>query len=82
MAVVGDQFGPGWQRWPSSPRGQAVPATRAFGWGLTVPVDSAGGFVVGIRFDDQWKRTLEMGGLAVLWVLGLWITRKPARRPQ
>jgi GT2 family glycosyltransferase len=82
VALVGDQFGPGWQRWPSSPRGQTVPATRAFGWGLLVPVDSAGGVVVGIRFADQWQRTAEMAGLAFMWVISLWITRKPARRPR
>jgi hypothetical protein len=41
---------------------------------MTAP---AGPGPVTVRFDEQWIRTAEMWALAALWLLALWITRKP-----
>jgi hypothetical protein len=51
----------------------------ALGWGMTFqPPDPAG--PVEIRYIDQWIRTTEMIALALLWLVAVWVTRKPARR--
>jgi len=57
----------------------AVPPGEAAGWAMTfrLPQDS-GAFSV--RYADQRVRTAEMGGLALLWLIALWATRKPSRR--
>lgn len=75
--LIADQFDRGWRLEGS---GRSIPAERAFGWAIGFPVDAGSGPLL-VRYDDQWERTAQMLGLAVLWAAALWITRKPARRP-
>ena len=32
---------------------------------------------VSVHFTDQWLRTVELYLLALLWIVALWVTRKP-----
>jgi hypothetical protein len=41
---------------------------------------SAGAKEISVTYADQRKRTAESWALLGLWVVALWITRKPARR--
>jgi GT2 family glycosyltransferase len=70
-AVVAEQMDGGWRVVTD---GRARPVARALGWAMTAP---AGPGPVTVRFDEQWIRTAEMWALAALWLLALWITRKP-----
>ncbi len=79
VSLIADQFSSGWQGAVLSPTGATIPVTRSFGWALGAPTSRD---IAGIRFADQWKRTVQMAGLGFLWVLALWVTRKPARRPR
>ena len=73
---IGEQYAPGWRLRSGV---DAVPPGEAAGWAMTfrLPQDS-GAFSV--RYADQRVRTAEMGGLALLWLIALWATRKPSRR--
>jgi hypothetical protein len=74
--LIADQFDRGWRLRSD----QSTPAERAFGWAVGFPLEARSGPLL-VRYDDQWERTAQMVGLAVLWAAALWITRKPARRP-
>jgi hypothetical protein len=69
--VVLDQFEGAWR---VETGGREVAPARAFGWAISAEV-AAG--TVGLRYTDQWVRTLEMIALALLWLAALWVTRKP-----
>ncbi|MGZ8604986.1 MAG: hypothetical protein ACXWX9_09575, partial [Actinomycetota bacterium] len=69
--VISDQFDPGWR---IEGDGESVVPARAFGWAMAAPV-AAG--ATSFRFTDQWVRTLEMAALALVWLVALWVTRKP-----
>jgi GT2 family glycosyltransferase len=74
---VGDSYAPGWRLMAGT--SLSVPPSMALGWGMTFqPPDPAG--PVEIRYIDQWIRTTEMIALALLWLVAVWVTRKPARR--
>jgi len=79
-AVMGQQFDGGWRlHVVSVTEGtNAVTPHRAFGWatGFGVPARADG---VLIDYGRQWIRTIEMWVLGLLWVIALWLTRKPAR---
>ncbi len=56
---------------------QTAPA-RAFGWATSFAVD--GQTDVRIVYGAQLPRTIELWLLAALWLVALWVTRKPVRR--
>jgi hypothetical protein len=70
--VASDQFDPGWRILDA---GERLPPRRAFGWAISAPVEPGS---VSFVYAEQWSRTLEMSVLAVLWLVALWITRRPA----
>jgi len=72
---IGQQFAPGWEATGSTP--QAM--DEAVGWAMSAPLPASAPCVE-VQYQDQWIRTAEMVGLAFLWLVALWITRKPARR--
>jgi GT2 family glycosyltransferase len=72
---VADQFASGWRLEGGA---DDRPADRAFGWANGFPVPEGTPFTIG--FADQRTRTLQVAGLGALWLIALWITRKPARR--
>jgi hypothetical protein len=72
--LLGYGFSPNWRLESSS---GTVAGTRAFGWATTFAAPS-GAFR--IRYADQWVRTAEIALLGALWLVALWITRKPAAR--
>ncbi|MDP9341686.1 MAG: glycosyltransferase family 2 protein [Actinomycetota bacterium] len=85
LVLLADQFSPGWQLLGVGASIDCaglcrVPVTSSFGWATAFHTGGVNSFR--ITFADQWKRTAEMVGLGVLWVLGLWITRKPSRGPR
>jgi hypothetical protein len=69
--VIADQFDPGWR---IEGDGESLVPARAFGWAMAASV-AAG--TTSFRFTDQWVRTLEMAALALVWLVALWVTRKP-----
>jgi GT2 family glycosyltransferase len=69
LVFVGDRFDPRWRA------GEEVPFP-AFGWGL--------GFEgvpgrVDVTFPGRTRRAVELGALAVLWLLALWFVRRTGR---
>jgi len=72
--MLGYGFSPNWRLESAS---GTVAGTRAFGWATTFAAPS-GAFR--IRYADQWVRTSEIVLLGALWLIALWITRKPAAR--
>jgi hypothetical protein len=73
---IADQFAPGWQLRLG---GREIPTTKLFGWQNGFTIDSGSGPFT-IRYTDQWIRDAEMAALAVLWLIALWVTRKPVRK--
>jgi hypothetical protein len=69
--VASDQFDSGWR---VENGGERIAPHRAFGFASASPVEAGD---VSFLYTDQWVRTIEMSVLAVLWLLALWITRKP-----
>jgi hypothetical protein len=69
--VAAEQFDPGWRVVNGSER---IAPRRAFGYGLSAPVVAG---EVSFLYTQQWLRTVEMAALGVLWLVALWITRKP-----
>jgi hypothetical protein len=72
LAIASAEFDDAWQL-----EGSDAPAERAFGWSTSFPVSSE---QVTITYGAQLPRTVAMIVLAVLWLVALWITRKPVRR--
>jgi hypothetical protein len=77
-AFVAEQLAPGWKLEGTE---AAEETERAFGWAIGAETSGRSGPVV-VRFTAQRSRTLQVFGLAVLWLAALWITRKPARREE
>jgi GT2 family glycosyltransferase len=72
---VSTEFTPSWRLTPEGavpPR----PPQRAFGWATSF--DAPAG-IIHVGYADQRSRTIELVGLALLWMAALWVTRKPAR---
>jgi GT2 family glycosyltransferase len=77
MVLLSQQFDPRWRLVPAS-GGAPAPPVRAFGWAIGFrPNESASSSTV--RFGGQAVRTLQISLLCALWVVGLWITRRPVR---
>lgn len=70
---VGDQGIAGWRVHDGT---GDRPADQQLGWGIGAN-DVQGD--VRVVFAAQWLRTAEVAGLVLLWLLALWITRKPVR---
>lgn len=71
--VAADQFDAGWRVVLDERRLTPRPA---FGWAISAAVQEPGS--VSFLYTEQWMRTLEMSVLAALWLVALWITRRPA----
>lgn len=73
--VVSTEFGPDWEL--EGPDGVVVRPREAFGW--STAFDAPAGSLR-VRFTDQWVRTVETLVLGLLWLVALWVTRKPVSR--
>lgn len=68
------QLDPGWRiRAGASPR----PPERAFGWAVRAQVDAG---PVEVDHLPSRRRAIELGLVGALWLVALWITRRPAER--
>ncbi|MDP9329277.1 MAG: glycosyltransferase family 2 protein [Actinomycetota bacterium] len=72
MVVLSVEFNGAWKL-----EGTSAGPQRAFGWATAF--ETPGG-PVRVRYGGQLSRSLEMWLLAGLWVVALWITRKPVAR--
>ena len=70
-AVVAQQFDAGWR---VENGGEVLAPFAGYGWAIAAPVQAGS---VDVRFTDQWLRTIELYLLALLWIIALWVTRKP-----
>jgi hypothetical protein len=69
--VAEDQFDAGWR---VENAGERTTPRLAFGYAISSAVEPA---EVRFEYIDQWVRTIEMSVLGVLWLIALWVTRKP-----
>jgi hypothetical protein len=69
--VVTQQFDAGWR---VENGGKVLAPFPGYGWAIAAPVQAG---TVAVRFTHQWVRTVELFLLAFLWVVALWVTRKP-----
>jgi GT2 family glycosyltransferase len=69
LVLVADRFDPRWRAGPGVP-------FPAFGWGLGFEASSA---PVDVAFDGGFRRPIELGTLAVLWLVALWLVRRTGR---
>ncbi|MGZ4149863.1 MAG: glycosyltransferase family 2 protein [Actinomycetota bacterium] len=72
-ALVATEFDGAWRL-----EGTQTAPARAFGWATSFTVGA--GSDVRIVYGSQLPRTIEMWVLAALWLVALWVTRKPVRR--
>jgi hypothetical protein len=72
--LLGYGFSPNWRLQDAA---GTVSGTRAFGWATAFAAPS-GAFR--IRYAQQWVRTAEIALLGAIWLIALWVTRKPAAR--
>jgi hypothetical protein len=80
ILYLGSQFSDGWETTTEAPgRPRTETAQRAFGWAMSGRI-SSGPTRDSIVFRRQWVRTAELIALALLWLVAMWVTRKPARR--
>ena len=75
LVLLAQQFDSHWRLQGVSP---SAPPTRAFGWAVGF-LPHATAQPLEVRFQGQTTRTLEIGLLALLWMAGLWMTRRPSR---
>jgi hypothetical protein len=73
--LVSTAFSPDWRL--DTPNGRTAPPREAFGWSTSFGAPAG---ALHIRFVGQWIRTLEIVVLGLLWLVALWITRKPVAR--
>jgi hypothetical protein len=69
--VASDQFGDGWRL---ETAGTQVEPRRAFGWAMAAEVEPGS---LAFAFTRQWPATAQVVLLGLLWLVALWITRKP-----
>jgi hypothetical protein len=76
LVFAGQQFD---RRWTMVRAGEGppVPGRRAFQWAVGFEGRPAGGSAV--RFDGHGERHVEMVLLSVVWLVALWLIRKPSR---
>ena len=70
VIFIATEFSDGWNA------GSAAPV-RAFGWATAFPAPAG---AVEIRHSDSFVRLIELWALGALWLIALWITRKPVVR--
>lgn len=70
---LADQFADGWEL---RAQGSVERARPAFGWATGVPAPPEGGAFT-VSFADRWWRTAALILLGILWLAGLWATRRP-----
>ena len=75
LVLLAQQFD---SHWRLDGAGSGVLPTRAFGWAVGFDL-RAGSSGFEARFDGQASRSIEIVLLALLWMAGLWVTRRPAR---
>lgn len=69
--VASDQFGHGWR---VENAGTRTPPTRAYGWAMAAEVEPGS---LAFVYTRQWLATVQVVLLGLLWLIALWITRKP-----
>jgi hypothetical protein len=74
VAQIGDAFSPDWELRTD---GAIVRPRESFGWALAFDAPAGD---LRIRYTAQTMRTVEMILLAILWIVALWVTRKPVTR--
>ncbi len=74
VVLIASEFSTDWSM--GSDAG-SIRASRSFGWATSFAAPS-GPFRV--TYANQWRHTAQMVLLTILWVIALWITRKPAPR--
>jgi GT2 family glycosyltransferase len=72
VPFIATEFSDGWTT-------GGAPPVRAFGWATAFPGSRASG-TIEIRHTDDFVRLLELWVLGALWLVALWITRKPVVR--
>jgi hypothetical protein len=76
LVFAGQQFDRRWTMTPAN-GGPPVPGRRAFQWAVGFEGWPAGRAAV--RFDGHGERRVEMVVLSVMWLVALWLIRKPPR---
>ena len=76
LVLAGQQFD---RRWTMTPAdgGQPVPGRRAFQW--AVGFEGRPASESALRFDGHGERRVEMVLMSVVWLVTLWLVRKPPR---
>jgi GT2 family glycosyltransferase len=74
FGFVADQYAPGWR--VTTTDGVQQP-TRAFGWAIGFPAPAG---AVSLADEAQNLRTAELVLLGVLWLVVVWVTRRPGSR--
>jgi GT2 family glycosyltransferase len=69
LVFVGDRFDPRWRAGEEAP-------FPAFGWALGF--EGTPGRIE-VTFSGRTRRTVELGALAILWLLALWFVRRTGR---
>jgi hypothetical protein len=77
LVLLTQQFDAHWRLMPS--RGPAERPQEAFGWavGFAPPAEPGS---TRVRYTAQGAQDAEIALLALLWLVALWITRRPVRR--
>jgi hypothetical protein len=70
LVFVGDRFDPRWRAGEEAP-------FPAFGWALGFEGTTGR---IEVTFSGRTQRTLEIGALALLWLLALWFVRRTGRQ--
>ena len=74
VVLLADRYASGWRL---EADGRAVPSSLSFGWATRFPAPDGAFRLV---YREQWIRSAQLGGLAVLWLVALWLTRRRAAR--
>lgn len=69
--VVAQQFDGGWR---IENAGRDRTTFAGYGWAIAAAVRSGD---VRVHYTRQWLRTAELFALALLWIVALWLTRRP-----
>jgi hypothetical protein len=70
-AIVLDQFDSAWR---ARNDGEEIEPRPAFGWAMAADVETGS---LAFDYTRQWARTVEMAVLGFLWLVALWVTRRP-----
>jgi hypothetical protein len=75
LTLLSQQFD---ERWRAEVGGRTEEPFEAFGWAVGFAVDP--NEAVDVQYGGQRARDGEVLAMAVLWLVALWVTRKPATR--